>query len=118
MSKYHVFVSQTGSFAPASLNVTGTYSYFANASGALMVKLNDLSTRQASTNFATTGLDSAVTFISGAMNAGATIPVTGVFYGTTGTSVYPRMLGAPSYWIQAFGPQGQLLAVPAYVRTS
>jgi hypothetical protein len=116
MSKYHVFVSQTGSLAPASLNVTGTYSYYANASGALMVKLSDLSTRQAATNFATTG---AREVVSTGLGVFSSVGVsTGLFYGNTGLYQYPTLLGAPNFWIQAFGPQGQLLALPAYTRSA
>ena len=115
MSKYHIFVSQTGSFAPAALDVSGTYSYWATASGALQVTLADLSVRNATTIFGQTGARESVTFVSGVFTTVGNVG-TGIFYGNTGLAQYPTLLGAPSYWIPGYGPAGQLLAVPAYAR--
>ncbi len=90
MSKYHIFVSQTGSLAPSGLNVSGTYSYWANASGALMVTLADWSVRNAASNFGLTGAREAIR------------TTTGVF--------------TPTYWIPG-DFSGNLIAIPAYART-
>jgi hypothetical protein len=117
MSKYHIFTSQTGSLAPASLNVSGTYSYWANASGALQVTLADLSVRNATTIFAQTGTREVVSTGLGRLTTVGNVG-TGLFYGTTGLYQYPTFLGEPNYWIPGYGPAGQLISIPAYTRSS
>lgn len=116
MSKYHIFTSQTGSLAPAALNVSGTYSYWADASGSLQVTLADLSVRNATTIFAQTGTALAVRTATGVFPTVGNVG-TGIFYGTTGVGAYPSLLGAPNYWIPGYGPGGALVSIPAYTRT-
>ena len=117
MSKYHIFTNQTGSLAPAALNVSGTYSYWANASGALQVTLADLSVRNATTIFAQTGTREVVSTGLGVMTSVGAVG-TGLFYGTTGLYQYPTFLGAPNMWIKSWGPNGELLSLPAYTRSA
>lgn len=117
MAKYNILVSQTGSLAPSALETSGTYSYWANASGSLQVTLADLTVRNATTIFAQTGTREAVSTGLGTITTVGNVG-TGLFYGTTGLYEYPTFLGAPNYWIPGYGPAGQLISIPAYTRTS
>lgn len=64
---------------------------------------------------ATGGLSNVVT---GAATLTAGISV--VVYGASGNAYTsgPTVLGEPTMWIAAIGPNGQLLSVPAYTRTN
>lgn len=115
MSLYHVFQAQTGVFAQAAN--TGWYNYFVNASGQLMCQPPVGDPFQAAASYATTGAREVVSSGLGIFN-NVTSTVTGIFYGTTGQDTRPTLLGAPNYWISAVGPQGQLLAIPAYTRSA
>lgn len=94
--------------------------YYVNSSGILNFVHPNGTNYVASTFFPDSGVRSAVTAVSGYFNAGAAVPVTGIFYGGTGVnpSVAPRILGEPSIWIKAFGPNGELISLPGYLRTS
>lgn len=113
MSLYHIFRSQTGTFAPST---TGWFSYYVNASGQLLCQANNGDVFSPSSSYALTGAREAVTTGNVIFNDVTT--VTGHVYGGTGTYLYPTLLGEPNFWVSALGPQGQLLAVPAYTRSS
>lgn len=114
MSLYHVFRAQTGVFAQST---TGWFNYFCNASGQLMCQPPVGNPYQVAASYATTGGRDAISTGLGLMTTVGNVG-TGLFYGSTGDYRYPTFLGAPNYWISATGPQGQLLALPAYTRSS
>ncbi len=114
MSLYHIFRSQTGTFAPST---TGWFSYYANASGQLLCQPPVGAPFSPATSYAITGAREVVTTGLGVFTSVGNV-ATGLFYGNTGLYNYPTLLGAPNFWISAIGPQGQLLAIPAYNRSA
>lgn len=113
------FTLQSSAPAVSSAASAGSWAtYYANSSGILRFVHPNATDYVASTFFPDSGIRSNVTAVSGFLNAGAAVPVTGIFYGGTGVnpSVAPRVLGEPSMWIKAFGPNGELIALPAYTR--
>lgn len=116
MSLYHVFRSQTGTFAPST---TGWWSYYVNSTGQLLCQppAGGPDVFSPVSSFAFSGTREVVSTGLGTITTVGNVG-TGLFYGTTGLYQYPTFLGAPNMWIKAWGPNGELLSLPAYTRSS
>ena len=120
MSQNHTFRLQTGWYAPTD---TGTANYWVNSSGALFTTNANGSGYFVPTLFPAQATGSRAAMSSGVgvfSNGVAGGNFTGIFIGSTGfnPSQYPVVLGNPTYWINGIGPNNELLAIPAYTRTS
>lgn len=116
MSLYHIFRSQTGTFAPST---AGWFSYYVNSSGQLLCQPSEGAggVFSPAASFALTGTREVVSTGLGTFPTVGNV-ATGLFYGTTGLYQYPTFLGAPNMWVKAWGPNGELLSLPAYTRSS
>lgn len=107
--------------APAAATNTGWATYYTNSSGILHFVHPNGTGYCASLFYPTTGAKS----LAGLSNITTgnitfTAGVTAVVYGASGNSLNasPTVLGEPSFWIPAIGPNGQLLSIPTYTRSS
>lgn len=116
MSQTHEFRAQTGTPAPL---ISGQFTYYVNQSGVLRYITTGSADRPVASVYPETGAKS----LAGLSNVSTgnitfTAGVNTVVYGASGNSLnsLPTVLGEPTMWIRAFGPNGELLAVPAYTR--
>lgn len=114
MSQNHDF--RFKSSAPSTPSA-GIATYYTNNSGILRFVHPNGTDYVASTFYPTTGAKSVVATGLGVFN-NVTTSASGLLYGTTGTYLYPTVLGEPNFWINAIGPNGQLLSIPAYTRSA
>ena len=95
--------------------------YYVNTSGILRYVHPNGTNYVASTFYPETGVKD----VAGVSNVTTghitfTAGVNAVVYGASGNNLNtaPTVLGEPALWVKAFGPNGQLLAVPAYTRSA
>lgn len=95
--------------------------YYTNGSGILRFVHPNTTDYVASTFYPETGVKD-VAGISNVTTGHITFTagVNTVVYGASGNNLntLPTVLGEPNFWIKAFGPNGQLLSIPAYTRTA
>lgn len=117
MSQNHDFRPQTGVATPAS----GIFTYYVNASGALLYTGPNGSGYAVSAVYTATGfrtqVSSGTTVFSNGVAGGN---FTGTVFGLTGVnpSQYPRLLGEPNFWFNVLGPNNEPVAIPGFLRVS
>lgn len=117
MSQNHTFRAQTGwNPNPAS----GVFDYYTNLSGILHFITSGGSVYPVGTYLPSTGLKSTGALSNVVTGNAVFAGINSVVYGASGNSFNsaPTVLGEPSFWLPFTGPNGQLLAVPAYTRTN
>lgn len=116
MSQTHEFRAQTGVNVPP---ISGIFTYYVNQSGILRFNTTGGQDRCASTFYPETGLK-ATGGLSNVSTGAATLTagISAIVYGSSGNAFAagPTVLGEPTLWVKAFGPNGELLAIPAYTR--
>lgn len=116
------FTFQTAAPAVSSQASAGLWAtYYVNNSGILNFVHPNGTGYVASTFYPATGAKSVAglsNIVTG--NITFTAGVNTVVYGASGNSLnsLPTVLGEPSFWIPAIGPNGQLLSIPTYTRSS
>lgn len=93
-------------------------SYYVNTSGILNFIDPNGTAYVASTFYPATTAESVVSTGISILGGTASYQVTGIAFGTTGSFVKNVFLGQPTMWIKAFGPNGEMIALPAYSRSS
>ena len=91
--------------------------YYVNSSGILRFVHPSTTDYVASTFYPESGTKT-VAGASNIVTGITTLPTTVNIYGTSGSSLGATqvILGEPKIWVKAFGPNGELLAIPAYTR--
>lgn len=116
------FTFQTSAPAVTAAASGGNWAtYYVNNSGILRFVHPNTTDYVASTFYPTTGAKT----VGGLSNVTTgnitfTAGVNTVVYGASGNSLnsLPTVLGEPNFWIAAFGPNGQLVSLPAYTRST
>ena len=102
---------------PPAASANGWATYYTNQSGIMRFVHPNGVDYVASTFYPETGAKTAAG-ASNIVTGITTIPAIVNIYGTSGSSlgVTQIVLGEPKAWIKVFGPNGELLATPAYTR--
>lgn len=114
-------VTSAPAVSPLASGSTLWATYYTNASGIQRFVHPNTTDYVASTFFPETGAKSAAGLSNiSTGNITFTAGVNTVVYGASGNSLnsLPTVLGEPRMWIKAFGPNGELIAFPAYTRTA
>ena len=113
-------VSSAPTVSPLASGSTLWATYYTNASGIQRFIHPNTTDYVASTFYPETGAKSTAA-VSNVVTGNITFTagVNTVVYGGSGNSLnsLPTVLGEPTMWIKAFGPNGEKLAFPAYTRT-
>ncbi len=114
-------LSTAPTITPLVSGSTKWATYYVNASGIQRFVHPNTTDYVASTFYPETGVKD----VAGISNVSTghitfTAGVNTVVYGASGNNLntLPTVLGEPTMWIKAFGPNGELLSLPAYTRTA
>lgn len=98
---------------------TGIVKMYANPSGALMFVNSVGTTGNAAGLFGVNLSQAGGTITTGVLQPGTLGLGSGSYFGTTGAyGSKPVFLAGPDRWLTATGPSGELLVIPAYLRTT